>query len=46
MPGPSTPVVAEPSAVLGALAAGLAEGHELPEALDELVEQSYRQTLY
>jgi len=37
VPGPSTPVVAEPSAVLGALAEGLADGHDLPEALDQLV---------
>ena len=37
MPGPSTPVVAEPSAVLGTLAGLLAEGGDVPAALDVLV---------
>jgi hypothetical protein len=37
MPGPSTPVVAEPSAVLGTLAGLLAEGGDVPSALDVLV---------
>lgn len=37
MSGPSTPVVTEPVAVLGAVAALLAEGRDLPEALEALL---------
>lgn len=37
MPGPLTPVVTEPSAVVGTVAGLLAEGHDLPTALSALV---------
>ncbi|MDX6214630.1 MAG: hypothetical protein QOG99_214, partial [Frankiales bacterium] len=37
MSGPSTPVVTEPVAVLATVAALLADGHDLPEALEALL---------
>ncbi|MCU1621843.1 MAG: hypothetical protein JWL79_688 [Frankiales bacterium] len=37
MSGPSTPVVTEPVAVLATVAALLADGHDLPEALEVLL---------